>query len=117
MGESKFNFIKTKPNTMKIIILAVFLAMSLIAVSEAGHYGYHGYKHVAYLYYRPYFAYRPYRRYHHVAHPKKVYGYKLVEAKMPEVEAPEPIEEEGEVPNIAEIGGGNGVIAYRSNLF
>ena len=61
---------------MKIIILAVFLALSLFAISEARHYGYHGYKHVAYPYYRPYFAYRPYRRYHHVAHPKKVYGYK-----------------------------------------
>ena len=62
---------------MKIIILAVFLALSLFAISEAGHYEYHGYKHVAYYpYYRPYFAYRPYRRYHQVVHPKKVYGYK-----------------------------------------
>ena len=62
---------------MKIIILAVFLALSLFAISEAGHYEYYGYKHVAYYpYYRPYFAYRPYRRYHQVVHPKKVYGYK-----------------------------------------
>ena len=41
----------------------------------------------------------------------------MPEVEAPEPIAPEPIEEEGEVPNIAEIGGGNGVIAYRSNLF